>query len=334
MLPYYLLVAADAAFRLGSWERAATEADEAFGIAEDSGSLGPLSFALAVRGRHRAARGDEAGSRADLTRAASMARERGIGGTAIWAQGALGFLELTEGRVRAAIAALQEAGAMAVEVALEDHLLIPWAADLVEACARAGDAEAANSAADRLAASAEGNGTALALAVSERCLGLARSDGGRFEAALALHGSASQPFEHARTLLVYGLWLHRSRRRVAAREQLGAALEIFERLGARPWGELARAELRAAGATTRDADADPDDLTPQEMRIARAVASGATNKEAAAELFLSPKTIEFHLSSIYRKLGIRSRTELAGLIADAALPATGEFPGDTPAGRA
>jgi DNA-binding CsgD family transcriptional regulator len=334
MLPYYLLVAADAAFRLGHWERAAAEADEAVVIAEDSGSLGPLSFALAVRGRHGAARGDEAEARADLTRAVGMARERGIGGTAVWAQGALGFLELSAGQVRAAIAALEDARGIAVEAALEDHLLIPWAADLVEAYARAGMGEAASRDAEMLSASAEGNGTALALAVSERCLGLAHSEEERFEAALEAHADASQPFELGRTLLAFGLWLHRSRRRLNARERLGAALEIFERLGARPWAELARAELRAAGATGRESDPASDDLTSQEVRIAHAVASGATNKEVAAELFLSPKTIEFHLSSIYRKLGIRSRTELAGLVAEGVHSATGDFPGDGASRRA
>jgi DNA-binding NarL/FixJ family response regulator len=92
-------------------------------------------------------------------------------------------------------------------------------------------------------------------------------------------------------------------------------------LGARPWTRLAGAELRAAGAGGREPEPDREELTAHEARIARAVASGATNKEVAAELFLSPKTIEFHLSSIYRKLGIRSRTELAGIVAG-----IGEFP--------
>lgn len=332
MLPYYLLVAADAAFRLGAWERAALEGDEAVVIAEDSGSLGPLSFALAVRGRHRAAFGNEAGARADLDRALALARERGIGATAVWAQGALGFLELSAGRVPAAIAALNDAGDLAAKARLDEHLLIPWAADLVEAYARAGKEDEASGVAARLSASAEANGTPLALAVRERCLGLANSDGTRFEAALELHARSSQPFEHARTQLAYGLWLHRSRRRLDAREQLGAALEIFDRLGAGRWAELARGELRAAGAAARKPDLDADDLTAQEVRIARAVASGATNKEVAAELFLSPKTIEFHLSSIYRKLGIRSRTELARMVAQG--EETGEFPGDTGSRRA
>jgi DNA-binding CsgD family transcriptional regulator len=226
--------------------------------------------------------------------------------------------------VTVAIAALEDAERMANDAALEDHLLIPLAADLVEAYARAGVDDGAIRTAEGLAVRAEENGTPLALAVGERCLGLARSDGERFEAALEHHARAAQPFEQARTLLAYGLWLHRSRRRVDARDRLGGALEVFERLGARPWAALARAELRAAGASPRAPDSDPDDLTAQEARIARAVASGATNKEVAAELFLSPKTIEFHLSSIYRKLGIRSRTELAGLVAEG----TGDLPGE------
>jgi DNA-binding CsgD family transcriptional regulator len=319
MLPYYLLVAADAGFRLGAWERAAAEADEAVVIAEDSGSLGPLSFALAVRGRHRSARGDEGAARDDLDRAEALAGERGIGATALWSRAARGFLELSLGRVGEAITTLEEARELVAHAGLEDPMLIPWAADLTEAYVRAGRDGPARATAAELGVSAEDNGTALALALRDRCLGLAHSDEDRFEAALEHHARASQPFERARTLLAFGLWLHRARRRLDARERLGAALDAFERLGARPWAELARAELRAAGAVAREPDADPDELTPQEVRIAHAVAAGPTNKEVAAELFLSPKTIEFHLSSIYRKLGIRSRTELAALVAEGRL---------------
>jgi DNA-binding CsgD family transcriptional regulator len=323
MLPYYLLVAADAAFRLGAWERAAVESDEAVAIAEDSGSLGPLSFALAVRGRHRAARGDEEAARSDLARAEDLARERGIGGTALWARASLGFLELSAGAIDVAIAVLEDTRKIASDAALEDPVLVPWETDLIEAYVRAGREEAARLAADELSVRADANGTALARAMGDRCLGLARSEGERFEAALEAHDRAAQPFERGRTLLAYGSWLHRSRRRLDARERLGAALDVFERLGARPWAALARAELRAAGAGSRDSGADPDELTAHEERIARAVASGATNKEVAAELFLSPKTIEFHLSSIYRKLGIRSRTELAAWVAGGRLARLG-----------
>ena len=89
-------------------------------------------------------------------------------------------------------------------------------------------------------------------------------------------------------------------------------------LGADPWARLADSELRAAGGVDRKGE-DQDELTSQELRIALAVARGATNREVAEALFLSPKTIEFHLSRVYRKLGIRSRTELAALVADGRL---------------
>jgi DNA-binding CsgD family transcriptional regulator len=111
---------------------------------------------------------------------------------------------------------------------------------------------------------------------------------------------------------VYGERLRRNRQRVRAREQLRAALETFERLDAAPWAERARAELAATGETARRRDpATIDQLTPQELQIGMLLASGRTTRQAAAALFLSPKTIEYHLRNIYRKLGIGSREELA-----------------------
>lgn len=135
------------------------------------------------------------------------------------------------------------------------------------------------------------------------------------------------PFERARTLLAYGRRLHRARRRAEARDRLRAALVAFERLGAAPWAQQAAAELRAAGGRPHVASgrpraagsrgAAPSPLTPQERRVAAAVVTGASNREVAAELFLSPKTIEFHLGQIYRKLGVHPRTQLAAALRDA-----------------
>jgi DNA-binding CsgD family transcriptional regulator len=99
---------------------------------------------------------------------------------------------------------------------------------------------------------------------------------------------------------------------VRAREQLRAALAVFDQLGATPWADMARAELAATGETARRRDVSTlDHLTPQELQVALLLAAGRTTREAAAALFLSPKTIEYHLRSIYRKLGINSRDELA-----------------------
>ena len=117
------------------------------------------------------------------------------------------------------------------------------------------------------------------------------------------------PFERARTQLCFGERLRRARRRAEARTQLRAAVAQFDLLGARPWAERARVELRASGETARKRDpTSAEQLTAQELQVARIVANGASNREAAAALFVSPKTIDSHLSSAYRKLGIRSRT--------------------------
>jgi len=139
----------------------------------------------------------------------------------------------------------------------------------------------------------------------------------RFSAALDAHAEAARPFERARSELAYGEFLRRARRRVEAREHLRAALDGFEALGAALWAEKARVELRASGQTARKREPSTRaELTEQELQIARFVAEGLTNREVAAQLFLSPRTIDFHLRNVYRKLGITSRTALARLDLD------------------
>jgi DNA-binding NarL/FixJ family response regulator len=119
------------------------------------------------------------------------------------------------------------------------------------------------------------------------------------------------PFEQARTQLAYGRRLHRERRRADARVQLRAALDEFDRLGAAPWAAQARNELRAAGGRRRPRSAcDGRGLSPQESRVAAAAARGGSTRDVAAELFLAPKTVEFHLGQIYRKLGVRNRAQM------------------------
>jgi DNA-binding CsgD family transcriptional regulator len=157
-------------------------------------------------------------------------------------------------------------------------------------------------------------------AVVERLRGLMASDDevdAHFARALELHAQTRQPFETARTQLLHGERLRRAKRRADARAPLSAALTIFERLGADPWTERTRSELRATGGPTGSAAPAiaTDELTAQELQIALQVAQGRTNREVAAALFLSAKTIEYHLGSIYRKLGIRRRGELAGVLA-------------------
>jgi DNA-binding CsgD family transcriptional regulator len=135
-----------------------------------------------------------------------------------------------------------------------------------------------------------------------------------FEEALTLHGRSRRTFERARTELAYGEFLRRGRRRVDARTHLQAALDRFEQLNARPWAERARFELRAAGRTARKREPSTAlQLTPQEVQVARFVARGLHTREVAAQLFLSTRTVDFHLRNVFTKLGISSRTELARL---------------------
>jgi DNA-binding CsgD family transcriptional regulator len=157
-----------------------------------------------------------------------------------------------------------------------------------------------------------------ALAAAQHCRALlcAEDEGAEeaFAAAVEMHAGASRPFDRARTELAFGEYLRRARRRLEAREHLRAALDGFEALGAPAWAESARAGLRASGQTARRRDASTlDELTAQELQIAHYVGEGLTNRDVAAQLFLSPRTIDFHLRNVFRKLGISSRIELARL---------------------
>ncbi|WP_330184850.1 LuxR family transcriptional regulator [Nocardia sp. NBC_01503] len=155
-------------------------------------------------------------------------------------------------------------------------------------------------------------------ALWSRCLGLVHGDPEFLIRAMDLHARQTRWFDRARTGLLYGEWLRRERRTGDARAELREALDIFERLGAHPWSQRAREELRAsgAGAIPEGSRGPAADLTPQELQVARLAATGATNKEIGASLFLSPKTVGHHLSRIFRKLGVSSRVELARLELD------------------
>jgi DNA-binding NarL/FixJ family response regulator len=132
------------------------------------------------------------------------------------------------------------------------------------------------------------------------------------EAALDVHDRLQEPFERARTLLVLGTVERRAKRRRAARETLAAALGAFEELGAPLWAARARAELARIGGRP----AASGDLTATERRVAELVAEGLSNKEVAAALFVTPKTVATELSRIYGKLGVHSRTQLAHRLAE------------------
>ncbi|NUQ89406.1 MAG: helix-turn-helix transcriptional regulator, partial [Glycomyces artemisiae] len=190
--------------------------------------------------------------------------------------------------------------------------------DYVEAAAKTGDPRRGDALLERYATWADSTGQTGPLAVLHRARALAAGDDRAehwYESALALHLRHEQPFDLARTRLVYGEWLRRHRRRSEARLQLEAAKEAFDRLGAAPWSARAAGELRAAGASVAERAADDPfaALTPQELQVVRLAVTGATNRDIGARLFLSPRTVAYHLYKAFPKLGITSRTELGRL---------------------
>ena len=187
--------------------------------------------------------------------------------------------------------------------------------DAVEAAVRADRVDEVRIYLDRLRAWVEAFPNPARVALLARCLALVDdADAERhFSRAIEL-AAALSPFDRARNELLYGEWLRRHRRRVDARSHLRVAVEVFERLGTSPWEERARAELRASGETARRRDPClRDQLTPRELQIAGLVAHGMTNPDVAAQLFLSPRTIDYHLRKVFAKLDIASRADLAGV---------------------
>jgi DNA-binding CsgD family transcriptional regulator len=231
--------------------------------------------------------------------------ERGLALPAGLATWSLAQLDLGAGRWDEALVRL-------ISIEEQPFLRMISAWDRVEAAVAAGRADVAERTLATFAAWAQGVAPAWAAPVLADCRALAAADGveAAFEAAIEALDSA-RPLDRARIQLHYGEHLRRERRRIDARVHLRAAFEGFDRLGAAPWAERARRELRATGETARKRDVSPlAELTPQELQVARLVGEGATNKAVAAQLFVSPKTVEYHLRKVFAKLGIASRAEL------------------------
>ncbi|MCO5998266.1 helix-turn-helix transcriptional regulator [Actinoallomurus rhizosphaericola] len=304
---------AQAQVAAGLFRDAEANVAEAITVARDTGRsqrVGRLEIVLA---RVAAVQGDEERCRA-LTDEALGAGGSAPGAEAAAAACARGLLDLGLGRYDDALDRLEDArhgpGGFTTVVTA-------GAADQVEAAVRAGRPERAEPALHRFEEWARAAGLPWARAAALRCRALLHDDEAAYAEALRLHDKGGRPFERARTELLYGEWLRRARRRSDAREPLRSALEVFERLRAEPWAERARIELRATGgsaATARPAAADLlERLTPQELQVVRLAAEGNSSRDIAAQLFLSPRTVEYHLYKAYPKLGVSSRRELARL---------------------
>jgi DNA-binding CsgD family transcriptional regulator len=296
------------------WAAAEASYDEAIRLARETGQRTELAASLAGLAWLEARRGQEARCREHAAEAAELCEQLGVGLHRVWAIQALGDLELALGRPATAVEHYETQADALRTRGIADVDLSPGP-ELVEAYLRLGRSDDAASVTADFVARATEKGQPWALARAARCRGQIRTAEEMetcFEEALQLHELTPDAFETARTRLSYGACLRRGRKRVRARDQLREALAAFERLGAQPWADQARAELAASGERARRRDVTTlDELTPQELQIARLLATGKTTREAAAALFVSPKTIEYHLRHIYAKLAVHSRNELA-----------------------
>jgi DNA-binding NarL/FixJ family response regulator len=295
------------------WAEAEATFHEAIQLARDTGQHTELAVGLASLAWLEARQGNEHECRTHADEARVACRQLGIAMYDIWTMAAVGELELSLGRPEAAVAQFEAQTAALRDLGFADVDISPGP-ELVECYLRLGRPGRATATAEDYAAKATAKGQPWALARAARCRALVAADGGsdqHFEDALMLHARTPDLFEVARTRLAYGSRLRRARQRVRAREQLRAAISLFDELGARIWAEMAAAELAATGEKPRRRNAGTlDHLTPRERQIALVIAQGSTIREAAGGLFLSPKTVEYHLRHIYQKLGIRSRQDL------------------------
>jgi DNA-binding CsgD family transcriptional regulator len=290
-------------------------ADEGRRLALETGRLNIACRHLATLAATAALRGQEQEARRLAEETLAEATARRLGQPATVARSALVTLALASGRAEEALAQLET---LRTSGPIPGHqgIALHTVPDLVEAAVRAGQPERAREQLDGyLAWAAASSPEARAVAARSRAL-LASGDEADhlFQEALRLHAGSDRPLDHARTELLYGEFLRRERRRAEARPHLRTALEAFERLGTLAWAERARGELRVSGETPGKRGATTlDRLTPQQLQVVRAVSQGLTNREVAAQLFISPHTVDYHLRKVFRKLGISSRAELIRL---------------------
>jgi DNA-binding CsgD family transcriptional regulator len=317
VLPVALQYRAGVHVHAGEFAAASALIEEADAITEATGNA-PLSYTSLVLA---AWRGEEARALTLIEAGVRAATARGEGRVIGLAEYGTAVLYNGLGHYEAAVAAAQRA------CEHEDLVLFGWALiELVEAAARSSANDVATGALRRLEGRTRAVGTDWSLGSEARSRALL-SDG---QAADSLYREAIDRLERsriavhlARAHLVYGEWLRRENRRVDAREQLRIAYEMLSRIGAEAFAERARRELLATGETVRKRTVETRDvLTPQEGQIGRLASDGLTNPEIGSQLFISPRTVEYHLHKVFTKLGITSRRELRGALRDSARTAS------------
>jgi DNA-binding CsgD family transcriptional regulator/tetratricopeptide (TPR) repeat protein len=310
-LPLYLSQLGIARTWMGDFAGAASLVAEIDSVAAATGSRLPLYALLLLR----ALQGSEAEATAAIASEIELAAATGQG-TATHANWAAAILYNGLARYEEAASAARQAAANPFD---------PWNSmwalpELVEAAARGGDAELARHALKRLAKATRPCGTDWALGIEARCRALlsagAAAEELYREAIDRLSRTRLRP-QLARAHLLYGEWLRREGRRLDAREQLRTAYDLLAAIGMEAFAERARRGLVATGGKRRKSSVETcDQLTPQEEQIARLARAGLSNSEISAQLFLSTRTVEWHLGKIFTKLGISSRRELEAALAD------------------
>jgi DNA-binding CsgD family transcriptional regulator len=304
-LPIALAYRSGTHLHAGEFAQVATLAEEVEALTASTGEP-PLMYATGLLAAWRA---DEAGTAAFLDVGMRNLTERGEGRSLGWGEYARALLGNGLGDYDKALVAAQAA------CEHDDLGLVAWPmVELVEAAARSGRPEAAAATLERLVERTRACATDWALGIEARSRALL-SEGPEADAlyreAVDRLGRTRVAVHLARAHLVYGEWLRREGRRTDAREQLRAAHDMLDRFGAGGFAERARRELLATGETVRKRSVpDQDVLTPQEAQVARLASDGFTNPEIGAQLFISPRTAEYHLRKVFTKLGITSRRHL------------------------
>jgi DNA-binding CsgD family transcriptional regulator len=298
----------------GDWNSAEGLAEEGYEAALLTGQRSQQAVLAATRALIAAHRGDVVATRRDADEALRLVAETGSGFADLIARSALGLLELSLGDASAAVQWLEPLLDRVTAAGVREPGLARFVPDLVEAWLALGRVEDASTLLESFEEQAAALDRPSAVAGSARCRAILTAAHSDFDTALGeLNSGIERPFERARALLVRGGIERRARRKRAAREALQEAAAVFEQLGAKAFAEHARAELGRIGGRAPAGDA----LTPTELRVAALVAEGRSTKEVAASLFVSPKTVEGHLSRIYAKLGVHSRTALSRELSEA-----------------